>query len=271
MSESEVRLMALDLEMDESRGGLLCPFCHGGQHGDKSFAMTRIGSGILYHCFRAKCTKGGLIPSTYGIQQTVRKKKSPKIFTKATRLLSGSEEHFLFDKYELLPKANHTYKYCDEMDRLVVPILGIHLHQLGIAVKDEFNKHPSQPKWIFYWEKPMEPKVHLRLTNERYVVVCEDIISADKLWTYDIPAIALLGTHLSEDNTVYLRKLGITKLYLALDPDAKDKMHKIKGKYSLLFDEIKMMFLDKDVKDTPISTIKEILDGTQTTVSNNTE
>src|SRR5687768_16257684 len=64
--ENEIELEALGLDIDESIGNLLCPFCQGGSSGEHKFSITRIDTGLLYNCYRAGCSDGRGFIATRG-------------------------------------------------------------------------------------------------------------------------------------------------------------------------------------------------------------
>lgn len=264
MSHETICLMALELAIGEQANGRLCPFCEGGQHNDHSFSMMRVEEGILYHCFRAKCNKSGFIKSK-GLPSAKKKLKLPQLFLAPTRAITTEERQYLQNKYELTNKATYHYTFCDSKKRFVFPITNINGTQIGTSLKDDYGQLKDAPKWLHYFDDPELPHLHIRVNRQEWAVIVEDTISCDKLWELNVPAIALLGTDLSVDDAIYIRKLGIKTLSLALDPDARDKMHKIYGKYSLLFDEITMKYWKQDIKDTPKAELSKAY-GEQNTV-----
>ena len=257
----DVRMMSLDLDIGEQRNGLVCPKCFGGEHHDKSFGITRTESGLLYNCFRNKCRFHGFLKSSsLGHKHFTNAAKLPKLYEHPTRSPTEKERDWLFEHHHMRGAACLAIRVELETDRFVFPILNIMNHTIGYGTKDYLGV-TTGPKWIHYFEQPKQPKLHMRIQpHHKFVVVVEDIMSANKLYALGIPAVAILGTELSSENAVYLMELGFTTLVLALDPDAMGKALKIRNKYKLLFSDIIIEVLEKDVKDTPPNRLMSLLE-----------
>ena len=54
-TRDKIKLLAIGLPVGCSIQEI-CPVCNGGMNKDKSLSITRTTEGLLYNCFRAKCS-----------------------------------------------------------------------------------------------------------------------------------------------------------------------------------------------------------------------
>jgi DNA primase len=89
-------------------------------------------------------------------------------------------------------------------------------------------------------------------------VVVEDIPSALKLGALGYRAVALNGTHLTDEAVSELDK-NATSVIWALDKDALRKAMALDKKYRLLFNSTTVLVLHKDFKDQTCKEVDECL------------
>ena len=84
----------------------LCPFCHGGEHGDKNTFALSIDKGC-YVCMRGSCRAHGTLPmlaEKFGTAMAAVKHSSSN---------SGQGKDFSLPKVEILPATDEIYRYFD--------------------------------------------------------------------------------------------------------------------------------------------------------------
>jgi hypothetical protein len=111
-------------------------------------------------------------------------------------------------------------------------------------------------KAIAYWFNDVVKLYFTPVSGEECVIV-EDIPSAIKASRLK-PAVALMGTHLNDKQANLIRSL-YSKVIFALDEDATNKSVKLANKYRLYFDEVAVLPLAKDIKDTSYEELENIL------------
>lgn len=259
-TRTEIRLRAATLAIGQTLPLSICPFCNGGMSEEKSFSISRVEAGLLYHCYRATCANSGGFLAAEGahLSQAVSPKKvfTPKVFKDRTQELSHAQVLFFQNKFGLTKEEleDNRIAYCPTRNSFVFPIHDIRGYNIGVVDRSYADR---KPKSISHWEKDL-PKLHFPYQKDRgdSIVLVEDTISAIKVCRY-ISAAALLGSHLSADVAEYLVSVGIKRVILALDPDAIKKALKIQKKYKALFPKgFEVKFLDKDPKDQTDAAIK---------------
>ncbi len=219
-----VREVARDLPVGGSRSGLVCPKCHGGPSGDRSFSVWRDEHGLGFKCHRAKCDNAGVraaVPGPAG---------EPRTFT-GRAYSHGSTTpfpaHFAWDLLRV-PEAERT------------TLLGA---KLGLGARNDFLRelvwavrgydysargHISRTypdKFIRSW-KTQDLPWHSFMGWERKPAlwIVEDMMSAARIYLEGGNALALLGTHFSdagrEELKAYLKAYPSVRVTVALDPDA---------------------------------------------------
>jgi len=255
---SEIKLLALDLAIADSLRGV-CPFCNAREH---SFTITRNEEGLLYNCYRDSCppedSSGfiGTMPQNVLDVSSFKKEKKfrAKPFKYPTTGLPLDMEEILYSLYGFIPVC----KWDTGHFRLVFEARNYEGYTYGYVAKalSGYTRWKG-PKSVNYFDTPgphlyyppffKSPTVHLGpggYLNTESVTIVEDCISAQK-----VNGVALLGTHMTDEQALSLRK-HFNRLIIALDPDAAAAAQRIYRKYNLYFDNIRILDLDKDPKDT---------------------
>ena len=259
MIKQIIRSKYKDLSIGETTNDL-CPICEGGEHHDRSFSVTRRPTGLLFNCFRNKCGIRGFIPEITTTDFTEQPKAFvPKYFNRpllnlpeeirlAISVIYGiSSENIELQRWKL--------DITDEGDRRIyIPLFDLDGFNYGaLSIKKPFLPGISElPKVVTYkfLDKPM---VHYPKTEliSGPIVLVEDAISATRIAPL-VRSAALLGTHMSASQARSLCAAS-PSLIVALDADTwEHKVPKpllIKDEYQFLFEEIRLIKLDKDVKD----------------------
>jgi hypothetical protein len=257
----EIRLMGLSLEEGTTLPNSVCPECNGGQTNEKSFSLTRIPEGFVYNCYRASCDCGGFVPAKgsklvqtnskdKGTKKGGKKSRKRSNFRKATTNLSKEQTEFLQGRFTLTDNElqNAAIRWCPTTFSYIVPIYDHNGYKVGVIDRSWTGR---VPKTVNHWNSDAAnlyfPRPLHAVKEETPVVIVEDFLSAIKVNRIH-PCVALLGTNLGLAEATLLRSIS-KKLVIALDPDATSKALKLSKQYSLLFDRVSVLALDKDPKD----------------------
>jgi hypothetical protein len=111
------------------------------------------------------------------------------------------------------------------------------------------------PKAINYLESAKEVPMSWHIPSDRrmiehtHVVLVEDIISAMRIQSLGVTAVALMGCSLSDARVRELQQNYRLKCTWAPDPDAIGTALKHTQKYGPAFQDLRVVFLDCDAKD----------------------
>jgi hypothetical protein len=239
---------ALDLPIDSTKS-VLCCFC---DDDEGKLSITRLQEGLLYNCFRAKCSGKGFIGSLPSDLLEKRKKNrfTPKPFDKPTNQIDGDWLTWLCQKYRLRATtiAEQGWKLLATGTRgLVMPLFNGHGYQYGHT-----TKHWQAGKKAIHYLTTETCMNHYAqpLRGGSVAVLVEDVISAAKVNQIGyVQGVALLGTTLNEAKVKDLLKWGYNNVIIALDPDAVTTALKMKKEFGLFFRTCKVVMLPDDPKD----------------------
>ena len=240
----------------------LCPFCKGGSSGEKSFKVYRYGAKLTGKCFRAGCGAGVLISnnSQEELQTDAHVRKRPKLTIMPLP----------YQAYDILYKLVGLTK--EQLDREQVGfdpnsnrIVYSSFNDAGDVMAYQARKYSElgddgkKQKVITY---PMVDKLGWAYPRNRHensdLFLVEDMPSAIRLSEY-VPTAALLGTYIDREEAARHAKMGIRRLYIALDEDATNKAYHYAEKLSTLFYTVTVIKLDKDIKNCSNTEIEGIL------------
>lgn len=268
--KQEIRFLAKQTPKGTTSNGVLCPFCNGGKHAEKSLSLTVRSDGVgLYICHRASCAQAGrvfgngnVLGSTTSEQQQSEFK--PRVWNGETRSLNDDErmrlEHdFGFTYRELLRYRLSVVQEGNFSGRLIAPILGPRGQVRGNIVR-VFPGQEGQPKSVTYKEldEPFCGWFQTETSNRNKVVLVEDIFSAIKV-ARQFVSVALCGCNISQENLFELLKYT-DNIIVALDKDATDRALKYKQKYRFLAPQMQVAILERDLKHCGDDEIKERCD-----------
>lgn len=264
---NRVLLMGLSLSTGTTVSALECPKCRGGDNGELTFSLTRKDGKLLFQCHRNKCRFYGVIGSSGIDSGPPDKKVQYQAFGYETRKLCTSELSFINEKFGILPEEIKQWKYCDELYRVIIPMIGSQSQRVGVVARyypelDIRNLKPSymRNKALVFMEKEGEPKAHFQNVSEENdtVFLVEDVVSAVKAARYT-NAVALLGTHISDALIDRLVKCNFKKVCLALDKDAWKTAVELKQKHGINFGNFSLVPLSKDIKDMLDKDVMELI------------
>ena len=249
-------IQELNLE-DEATQRLDCVEC--GKR--NTLTVTRIDGKILWNCYSASCSIGGVTDAEYSREDVtnkvhlVPKEKEDKPFvvpsyfvrdiTRSSDCLNYINEFNFMPIYDNNPER---FMYDVKGDRLVFMTVwgGEIVGAVGRALK-------YGVKWYRY------DNCHTPFIigdNKEVAVVVEDCTSACVV-SYVATGIALLGTTLLTDHLHYIKPYK--KVIVALDRDATNKSIDIQRKIAIHVDKCKVIILEKDLKYENKTSITKLL------------
>jgi len=251
-----LKLDAMAMTIDESRGDLPCPVC--GVAG--SFGIKRAPEGLLYNCFRVKCGAQGFIPMvggfTYSGEANHKKEQSLNPYKGDLFELPQTIVQWLYAKYGLTSNVieRQGWKYDALNHRLVMSGFSYFGYEFVQVAKKLPQSDYKGPKAVSYFNHADPTKLAFPRPHQDYVasdtlVLVEDLISATKVGTF-MNCAALLGTGFSKEQVAFLAA-HYKKIIMMLDADAINKSLTYSKQYGSLFDKFAVSFLVKDPKDTP--------------------
>jgi len=166
------------------------------------------------------------------------------------------------DKIKELPVQDLSIapRWNEKRGMVMYPVLDHLGKRLGYVQRHyaALNGWWNGPKAMNIIEDTSSPWCHFpakqEITDTIYIV--EDLPSAEAMRKY-VPVCALLGTNVTDEVLGLLLKIGVRKLNICLDNDALAKSAKLKRKFALTFDEVNVIFVDKDPKDMTTTELKE--------------
>lgn len=211
--------------------GLLCPWCKGGQSGERSLLAWRDGVALRAKCKRAKCGRYGAWDAVdLGMVPLDPAKLPPgKRYWVNTLPLVDATLAALQARYRLQASTIVHYglrqgpggkaAYC--------PVYGPTGQSRGVVrrwldgtlpkVKGyPSHDHPEGAAWQAWFHAPSKARTNL---NGGLVVCVEDVFSAMRLWERGITSVALLGVSLTPVRVAELRRFAAS-IVVALDADA---------------------------------------------------
>lgn len=258
----EILMVASGLEAGEQQR-IRCPFCQGGSGNEVSMLVSIGDSGaVSWHCFRNSCQASGSRQNGGRLVRTSSGRRPTKVrpFRGALRRLGRDEKEFLLRT--ICWTERHVEKaqalYTDDKDRYVFPILDPMGRRRGYVLRswkvtDARDKaltrmDVEEPHMSYYHCDPSVP-----------VIVVEDIPSAVRASMY-LNAVSLNGTGCSAD---YANEIAghFRRVVWALDNDATQQAVKLMRRHSLLFDESRLLPLERDLKDMGEDALERLLGG----------
>lgn len=210
-----------------------CPACHGGLNNDAAFVVTREAEGLVFICHRASCGFAGRM-DMHGQAPAAASRKKPKTVKRiadAQKLPDGICEWF-WKKFHL-PSSELIWQqgvsWSPDKQRVLFPVRGIRGDFVGwwgrlyreLFTAEQWEEKKHLPKVVAYYERPDEFTVNypIGVTKRNPVVLVEDYVSALKLWSVGVYAVALGGTHVQDKAVIELAE-QFDLVRVALDDDA---------------------------------------------------
>lgn len=280
--EMSVNFDYLNLQVGQSKSGLLCHVCNGGRTSEKTLSVSRTTTGYLWKCHRVSCAKSG-ISMEVGIAAATKNDSpantpisSPCIrrntYSDSLVSLPESAKGFIRSKWILtdwhiqvaglqfmpgFPKGTSSAIG----GRMWVPVRGFDGTSFG-GVARSLDCTDGIGKTMGYYDRDLSYNLSYGPTGrdrtEGPVVLVEDQISALRASQY-VLGVSLLGTSLTHSKlTKILSDTKTQVLNLCLDRDAVALAVEYSKKFSSLCD-IVVHPMTKDLKDLGEDELQEYL------------
>lgn len=271
--QNDVRLQAEGLGVGQSNKGL-CPACSGGKSREVSFSVTRDQHGLLYNCYRAKCGIKGFVGTSAPLEPATKTRDKYKIreYYHPVLPLEAVDEDYFYQRFEI---ADTRYIFRSERGEYILPILDARGYTRGYTVRQpiwagspsaprrgDTRPHVPKARCFPHVQEPMQSFYRPATSTDRglqILVAVEDQISAIKVSQAGLEAVALCGTIVGADKIREWSALAPRTVLIALDEDATDVAFKIARKWGLAFDNMRVVMLDRDLKDELQEDILHIL------------
>jgi hypothetical protein len=239
-----------------------CPACEGGRHGDRSFMVWYDPRKIMYKCYRGKCGIGGSFRPDGSDVQVKSGAAIRSIYRGNMRRLNEEEKAWVTAKYDQLYLRDNL-RINDNCGRLGVLLRDRWGHIWGVDLKNWCNIKdlPKSSRKYMTVKDTGNNLAWARNRSERGddLFLTEDAISAYRIrGDTGQDAVALLGTHLRQQDAEVLLGMGYQRLRLVLDPDEAGikGMQRIRNEYGFMFD-ISVHLLPDDPKDCTAKVLKD--------------
>lgn len=236
---------------------MVCPFCDGGPDRHKTMSLTHAEDGtLLYHCYRAGCGaggrlgKGGLVRTR---QPTPRPSRIKPSIENRLREVRGNGDAWGMSAATLNQMG---VRWDEETQRFALPMFGPTALLRGRVLRvPPGDTRLPKVLTLPYLDAPV-----LAWNRERgdQVIVVEDIPSSLVLEIHGYRAVALNGTHMTEEAIEELDRIA-TDVVWALDRDAVAKAMRLNASTRMYFGQTAVLVLEKDVKDMDYEEVRRCL------------
>jgi len=257
MRNSEIILLAADLSPGESIRDT-CPFCGGGSKQEQSFVVTRDeDNSLVWVCHRASCgAKGSTRRGTTAQHTPTSTPKPKKKFTGSTEALSERLKDHIYRLWGI-SEPEHWYWTPQYGGRVAMSVRSPKYHHRGWVLRDVRGR--SSVKALTYIDEGEEGLSWYKTTPGAPTVIVEDIPSALRAGTY-VNSVALLGTGVGLSRAEEIASYATRPIVVALDQDATSTAFKIARRYALLWGDVEVLMLDKDIKDMEETCIMKLFE-----------
>lgn len=231
----------------------ICPACKGGTSEERTLSITR-NEGLVWQCYRATCGAKGATHSATSSKEKTTKKEHPT-WEGTTHELPPKVR----DRIETLwgiTNPLHWYWTTDFGGRVAMSVRSPSDTHRGWILRALSG---TQRTKVLNFINPDEEGLSWYKTKPYAVtVIVEDIPSALRASTY-VNSVALLGTGVGSDRALEIAQHSTTSLVVALDQDATDTAFRIARKWSLLWGDVSVLPLTKDIKNMNEEELKDLL------------
>jgi len=255
--KADVELLASNMSLGDTTREL-CPRCNGGSKQEKSLSITLSEEGLVWQCFRASCsekgadTKSGFYLPSKSTQEPVTKRKR---FQGTTVPLNDAMKERIFTMWGITDPP-YWYWTNDNGGRVAMSIRSPKYTHRGWVLRDIRGR--SQVKALMYVDEGEEGISWYRQHLNAPTVVVEDIPSAARAMRH-VNAVALCGTGVGPARAQEIAQYATRPIIIALDQDATADSFKIVNKWALLWGDIKVLPLKRDMKDTEEAELCQLL------------
>jgi len=252
--KQEILLLGANLELNQSLR-TLCPVCRGGTSSEDSLSITRDSEGLVYQCFRAKCgVKGASYSAGFRTSiepvPTVRKVWEGKTHEVPPKVAAWIRAHWNMD----VPDTWYwTTDYGGRIAMSVRSPKGTHRGWVLRAITSQ-----ARTKALTFINDGEEGMSWYRTDPYSPTILVEDVPSAVRASEY-LNSVALLGTGIGSQRAVEIADYGGKKIIVALDEDATRTSFRWAHKYALLWGNVSVLPLTKDLKNMNQEELQRIL------------
>lgn len=226
-----------------------CPNCHiPGRH--KTFARYSDGHAYCFYCSHFEPKKFlSLLERAKDVPRGIKLPHDAQNELPVKCLI-------WLNKYEITRQdiLNHGIMYSESKDFLIFPYYGDDKQLVAWQGRD-FKENPKT-KW--YSQGPLEDVYKLCGDRSNKCVIVEDIVSAIKVGR-TCQAMPIFGTNCKSRRLAALKLLGVTELFVWLDPDASIKAFTICQEAPTYGMKSRYISTSKDPKEVLSSDIENIL------------
>lgn len=251
MSVSDILLMASNL----SEGQTIreeCPYCRGGDNGEKSLSITVLDGAILWNCFRAKCGEAGARGGRHLPTQTVA--RIHKEWGGDTHSLPIKVQQRIKELWGIVDPP-HWWWTTDFGGRVAMSVRSPKDIHRGWVLRDITGG--QRTKALTYIDKG-EGLSWYKTTPFAPTVLVEDIPSAIRASAY-VNTVALLGTGIGLSRATEIADNATRPIIIALDQDATRESFRWARKWTLLWGDCTVLPLSADLKDLEQAQLREVL------------
>lgn len=256
--KSEIVLLGAELTSGESIR-VHCPRCEGGSKSEKSLSVTRDENGkLVWQCFRASCDERGTTQRTNNLPSTIPLAPKPrKQFTGQTVPLSDKLKERIQSLWGITDPP-HWYWTPDYGGRIAMSVRSPKYLHRGWSLRD--IRGNAIVKTLTYIDKDEEGLSWYKTTPHTGTVLVEDIASAVRASKY-INSVALLGTGIGDRRALEIAEHATRPIILALDQDATSLSFRWGKKWGLMWGDVQILPLDKDMKNMTEEELMETLNA----------
>ena len=255
--DSDVLLLSSNLSIGESLR-TECPICRGGTSREQSLSVTKDDKGVVWQCFRAKCNYKGA-SNVSVLSEDIAHRPKPKV-------LWEGKTHDIPAKvadrirslwhFEVIPEG--WYWTTDYGGRVCMSVYGPTGRHRGWVLRSISSASTGRTKALTFINEGEEGISWYKTTPGAPTILVEDIPSAVRAAEY-LNSVALLGTGIGTDRAVEIADTATRPVVLALDQDATSLAFKWARKYSLLWEDVEVLPLTKDIKNMTEQELQELL------------
>ena len=251
LTRQEISLEGSNLQAGETVT-ILCPECDGGTSKAKTLSITKKESGsIAFICFRDSCQIKGYLKASGGspVKKEITKKKplvAEKLIEAQHEEVPPPTELLVQEKYNV-SLTKHYCRWDSKMERVLMPIFDSDVELRGYIARSYTG---AEPKALTFKEADYAGPAWYTtgFIPTSSLIIVEDPVSAMSLNDLGVDAVALLGTHISEETATMINREFYKTVYLSLDVDAFAKA----VKSHTLLQNCKLAALPKDIKDMSV-------------------
>lgn len=232
---------------------ILCPKCKGGSSHELSLAVYASALGMMkLSCWRSTCGWWAQVVTDPSVRVHASKLRVGTAYEDAILPLSQSMGDALVSDYGICRKTATTHGWGQTPDcRLIMPVRDRYGRELGHVTRTF-----TSPKRVMTYKATDRPWLDYWLGSMDRLVVVEDQISACRLASVGLSAVALMGTNMSTDQARDMAAARFGRVYLALDRDAFIKSLKLVSRHAhivpllpvCLEEDVKNMQLDRQIE-----------------------